>query len=843
MKASTAATRMKLHPEQCQNLPFPIGCKVWYDLRSGRGDESGIVNGSVGAEWSGIELESKSGMAEQSDLPVNKWASHLGLGGGASTNDAAEALSFSDGFVSAVYLDLVASTILYEVTSSANFDKFDDKKTSASECNFFSEKELLYGPGSPVHFTPHDKSDRATCAEESLIPGEILLCRLKNVQDFDDTSNIEATKPLLQIKAALAHENHRIFRLHKPPSDPQHISTVLQLLERLHNITVDYETLIYTKLGATVSKLKSYENQEVARLASSIIEKWHAVKDSDELLKEVLAIKQKLEGLSTNTSSERQHDEIISALRGLNNITVDLKTLEETRISLVVSKLKKHTNTTISLMARDLVQGWKAMASKEEQMARNLTKQPPIHDSMQKDDLTSCVYIVKVLHDDGRFHIEYDIPMDSLKYRHKDNQPTKLALSGPANRTVATTAANHCFKEGLVDISDENVATDENRCPLASPSTLTESETTPDQSSKQGICKRKSSFFDDQEKRLDQSPKRSCFKKDGHFGRNSLNQNTECGDIIAAEPKRLYSSDNGNKKDEEIVSMENDSLHGFAKAKSSPLAKNPTNFVKIPIQIAHISRIIGSNGEIIRDIQTKTGCMIDIRGKGNTRNGYEGSNEPLHARITGDTSGIDAATGMIRAIIDAIDGYSHTASNESEGVSIKTSSPERKSVVEVNTSYMIKDRVDDALHCQRGNSRCETSNGVIGRNKLSSVYCRIHFPPWLVYDDSSKARLHRECTVNSICVTYTLNPVSKCCLHHGAASFLRKITYKTMARTSVVLDPILIALLRLANRDEQDTLQIIMIPHTCLYNHMRAVHFLMLSRTYAARKMMWKTFY
>lgn len=140
MKASTAATRMKLHPEQCQNLPFPIGCKVWYDLRSGRGDEGGIVNGSVGAEWSGIELESKSGMAEQSDLPVNKWASHLGLGGGASTNDAAEALSFSDGFVSAVYLDLVASTILYEVTSSANFDKFDDKKTSASGESLFSGK-------------------------------------------------------------------------------------------------------------------------------------------------------------------------------------------------------------------------------------------------------------------------------------------------------------------------------------------------------------------------------------------------------------------------------------------------------------------------------------------------------------------------------------------------------------------------------------------------------------------------------------------------------------------------------------------------------------------------------
>jgi hypothetical protein len=311
---------------------------------------------------------------------------------------------------------------------------------------------------------------------------------------------------------------------------------------------------------------------------------------------------------------------------------------------------------------------------------------------------------------------------------------------------------------------------EEYRCPLASPSTLTESETTPDQ----GICKRKSSFFDDQEKRFDQSPKRSCSKKDAHFDKHALNQNTECGGIvISTEPKRLCSSGNENKEDEEFVSIENDSLHALAEANSSPHAMNPTNFIKIPIRIAHISRIIGSNGETVRDIQRKAGCSIDIRGKGNNRKGYEGSNEPLHARITGDTYGIDAATGMIRAIIDDIDGYSYTDSNEAEGVSIKTSSPERKTVVEVNKSCMYKGRADDALHGQRGNSRFEpldhANTGRIGSIKLSPVYCRIHFPPWLVYDDSSKARLHRECILNSICLTFIANPVSKvfssrCCI-------------------------------------------------------------------------------
>jgi len=138
MKASTAARRMKLHPEQCINLPFPVGCQVWCNLRSCGGDESGIVNGGIGAERSGMELESKSGMVEHSDVPVKNSGSRLGLGGSASTSYVAETVSFSGGFVSAVYLDLVASTILYEVTPIANSDKFDAKKTSFSGESLFS---------------------------------------------------------------------------------------------------------------------------------------------------------------------------------------------------------------------------------------------------------------------------------------------------------------------------------------------------------------------------------------------------------------------------------------------------------------------------------------------------------------------------------------------------------------------------------------------------------------------------------------------------------------------------------------------------------------------------------
>jgi hypothetical protein len=30
-----------------------------------------------------------------------------------------------------------------------------------------------------------------------------------------------------------------------------------------------------------------------------------------------------------------------------------------------------------------------------------------------------------------------------------------------------------------------------------------------------------------------------------------------------------------------------------------------------------------------------------------------------------------------------------------------------------------------------------------------AVYCKINIPPWLVYDDSSRARLHRECIAAS----------------------------------------------------------------------------------------------
>eukprot|EP00804_Cyclotella_cryptica_P016816 CCRYP_001808-RA/>CCRYP_001808-RA protein AED:0.02 eAED:0.02 QI:136/1/1/1/1/1/4/2242/969 len=741
MQASTTAARMKLHPEQCQNLPFPVGCHVWYDLRPGRHDDGGVINGGIGADPSGVDLESTIGTEEYNDILVKKWGYLLDVEGSASTSVAAESkdtkdpshqtMSFSSGFVSGAYLDLAASTILYEVTPIANSAMFDDSKKSFSECKLFLEKELVYCPGSLVHVIPHDISDKSTCAEENLIPGEVLLCRLRSIDVSADTSNTEATKEVIQIKTAFAKENHRIFRLHKPPTDSQHVSTIMQLLQRLHTITMDNETLMSTNIGASISTLKSYENGEVARLASLILEKWRAVKNSDDLLKKVLVIKQTLAALSVDSSSdqppERQHKEIISALHSLNNITVNLKTLKKTRIGMIVSKLKVHTDTTISMMANDLIKGWKAIASKEEQMS-----QPINHEKTHTDESYTYVYTIKVLHDDGCFHVENDVSMDRFKYRHDDNQPTPLALSGPTSLAVAKTTHNHCFSEDRVDISNANAAIDQCTCPLASPSTLTVSDTTPDQSSQGGMYKRKPSFFDDQEKRLEQSPKRSCSKRDAHFAASTPTEQSECERHIVTNSNLLHSSDHYNEEDGVSLSTKKDSRHALAETSSSPYTKNTSNCVKIPIRIAHISHILGPNGEIVQDIQRKTGCIIDIRGKGHIRRGFETSNEPLHAKITGDTHGaIEAARGMIRAIIHEIDGCSSNDPNEAEAFSIEKSSPERTSVIELN---------------KRQNSSFEpldqTNNGVIGSTNLKSVYCRLYFPPWLVYDDPTKARLH-----------------------------------------------------------------------------------------------------
>lgn len=114
---------------------------------------------------------------------------------------------------------------------------------------------------------------------------------------------------------------------------------------------------------------------------------------------------------------------------------------------------------------------------------------------------------------------------------------------------------------------------------------------------------------------------------------------------------------------ERIMQLKGMSAPGFlTKRKRSrkikiPVEEHPTyNFIGL---------IIGPRGKTQKDMESKTGCKIAIRGKGSVKEGakgrrngvpLEGEDEPLHVVITGDDpAAIDAAATMIEEMLVVID--------------------------------------------------------------------------------------------------------------------------------------------------------------------------------------------
>eukprot|EP00573_Skeletonema_grethae_P001409 CAMPEP_0201691316 /NCGR_PEP_ID=MMETSP0578-20130828/4495_1 /ASSEMBLY_ACC=CAM_ASM_000663 /TAXON_ID=267565 /ORGANISM="Skeletonema grethea, Strain CCMP 1804" /LENGTH=743 /DNA_ID=CAMNT_0048176491 /DNA_START=34 /DNA_END=2265 /DNA_ORIENTATION=- len=91
--------------------------------------------------------------------------------------------------------------------------------------------------------------------------------------------------------------------------------------------------------------------------------------------------------------------------------------------------------------------------------------------------------------------------------------------------------------------------------------------------------------------------------------------------------------------------------------------------IRIPVEdhptYNFIGLIIGPRGKTQKDMESKTGCKIAIRGKGSVKEGakgrrngvpLEGEDEPLHVVITGeDPAAIDAAAEMIESMLVVID--------------------------------------------------------------------------------------------------------------------------------------------------------------------------------------------
>jgi splicing factor 1 len=106
-----------------------------------------------------------------------------------------------------------------------------------------------------------------------------------------------------------------------------------------------------------------------------------------------------------------------------------------------------------------------------------------------------------------------------------------------------------------------------------------------------------------------------------------------------------------------------------ATKQSGLFKRKRTKKIRIPIekhpQYNFIGLIIGPRGKTQKELESKTGCKIAIRGRGSVKEGargrrdgkmMEGDDEPLHVVITGDDQrSVDAATDMIEQMLVVID--------------------------------------------------------------------------------------------------------------------------------------------------------------------------------------------
>lgn len=106
-----------------------------------------------------------------------------------------------------------------------------------------------------------------------------------------------------------------------------------------------------------------------------------------------------------------------------------------------------------------------------------------------------------------------------------------------------------------------------------------------------------------------------------------------------------------------------------ATRQSGLFKRKRTKKVRIPIELHpqynFIGLIIGPRGKTQKELESKTGCKIAIRGRGSVKEGARGrrdgkvmesDDEPLHVVITGDDQrSVDAATDMVEQMLVVID--------------------------------------------------------------------------------------------------------------------------------------------------------------------------------------------
>jgi rRNA processing protein Krr1/Pno1 len=491
-------------------------------------------------------------------------------------------------------------------------------------------------------------------------------------------------------------------------------------------------------------------------------------------------------------------------------------------------------NETVALLAKELVAKWKEIAS---QGGTNEVK---------TNSCQEFLYTIKVQHCSGSFHLEENVSVDRVKYRYVQSaNPNHQAVSEPnqqPDRTGKIESKPQAREEAVNSTANAktNLSFQEHEgCRMASPSTLTQSDTTmghpnSDSHSQQNSYKRK--FEPDQ---LEEStePKRPCpsIAEDicialnqqpsgsrgdffaqvsllhhhvpqlvGTGGKTIRDIESATGCVVDIrgrgskqyldEPLHAKVTGSTQAEVDGAVQMIQDKIRDFENKGDS------CEFLPLPND-SRLSKLIGPSGEKIRNIRTKSGCSIAIRGEG-IRNDTK-NDEPTHAKIVGASEDIAKAKHMIQAALagnceSLYDGSNNLVTiplrrehitrivgskgsivkdlEKKSGCSIaidgKGSSPHARIVgsnsfgvkvaVELIESRIREIEREDgeegeiveptSLHGSSSyvdsGRRFDTSVALNADNRpvaKGGVYCKINIPPWLVYDDSSKARLHREC--------------------------------------------------------------------------------------------------
>lgn len=288
-----------------------------------------------------------------------------------------------------------------------------------------------------------------------------------------------------------------------------------------------------------------------------------------------------------------------------------------------------------------------------------------MQDQAKMSNTPVFLYTVKILHEDGGFHVEEDVALCRVEYRHERAAETAATQANTCKfanemeieaNTSSKTARQDVTVTGMSNI---DMQIDHGGYTVASRSTLTLSDLTMERTHSdihsQTSYKRKS----------DPSIRGQCKRVKSGGSVETLSEVTQ----------QLYPS-------------------------FEPSLHESGNCAKFPLTVDQIPILVGKNGDIINEIERKSSCKISIRGRGNKIRGVDDyHDEPLHARVVGDSNGVKEAIEFIKGTLGGKD-------------------------------------LSDLTHPERSYGPVQLEG--------NQPCCKIHFPPWLVYDDSSKARLHRE---------------------------------------------------------------------------------------------------